>query len=64
MPARHETLPNHAYVGGGAAGKSAEDAALVTGLWSQESAANSAASPMRLRSGLRLGVAAPVADEQ
>ena len=51
-------------VGGGAAGKSAEDAALVTGPWSQESAANSAAPPTRSRPGSRLGVTAPVADEQ
>ena len=42
----------------------AQDAALVTGPWSQESAANSAAPPTRSRSGSRLGAAAPIADEQ
>ena len=51
-------------VGRDAAGKSVEDAALVTTTWSQGSAANSAAPLTRSRSGSRPGVAAPVADEQ
>ena len=51
-------------VGRDAAGKSVEDAALVTTTGSQGSAANSAAPLTRSRSGSRPGVAAPVAEKQ
>ena len=50
--------------GGGVAGKSVEDAALVTGHWSQESAANSASAPAQSGQGTRPVPTAPVADEQ